>query len=252
MTTRLKMTKCWEGEGPFLLLAVTAFSDQGTAKFYLVADANQKTRGVTREDDKRQDLKVNGGVVALLRKYAASGGLGGVWRHDASGDLWVPIYTRGGDTPPDAYIQLADASPPELRLLLADGTVLVRKSSQGTFTKKRAHEGELPLSAAQPGFTDITAGIIGEAAPAVAEPAPVKCGEALLPEHQREARDRLARKLKTVKKYAQKAGGNRVDAAAIAAAERDAALLKEQLYRVHEGMHELVVPAGTTSSCMPS
>lgn len=238
---RLKLTKSWEGEGPFLVLFVTAFGGGRTQKLYLTIDANQKTRGIRAETDKRQDLKPAGGVVAQLRKHVPSGGLGGIWREEASGDLWVPIYTRGGDHPPEAYIQLTVATPPELRLIQADGTVLVRKSSQGTFTKKRAFEGTLPLTSAHQGFRDVTAEVFRAEAPEETEAPAPEDGQPLLPEHQREARSRLARKLKTVRKYAQKTAASAVPAAKIAAAERVAALLKENLWRVKEGMHELVV-----------
>lgn len=241
---RLKLTKAWEGDGPFLVLFVTAFGGGQTKKFYLTVDANQKTRGLRAETDKRLDLKVNGGVIAQLRKHAASGGLGGVWLHEASGDIWLPLYTRGGDHAPDAYIQLAEASPPEIRLILADNTVLVRKSSQGTFTKKRTFEGDLPLNADDTGFSDLTPTILAQLHaedPEAASEALAEAPVGALPEHQREARDRLARKLKTVKKYVQKTAGKAVSLAAIADAEREATLLKENLYRVSEGMHELVI-----------
>ncbi len=246
---RLKLLKCWEGDGPFLVLHVSAFGGGQTKKFYVTVDANQKTRGLRPGAEKRADLKVNGGVVAQLRKHAPSGGLGGLWRHEESGDLWIPIHTRGGDHPPDAYVQLAFSMPPEIRLILADGTVLVRKSSLGTFTKKRTFEGTLPLTAAQAGFRDATPELVAPPPPEAPEEdvaaAPAGSGEALLPDHQREARARLARKLKTVRKYAQKSAGNAVLPAAIAAAERAATMLKENLYRVREGMHELAIDGVT-------
>ncbi len=236
---RFGYSKAWEGEGAFLVLA----AQQERRKFYVVLDANQKTRGVKLETEKRDGLKPSGAMIALVRKHQPSGFFAGVWKDEKTGDLWLPVTTQGVIA---HFFQIAATSPPELRFVTLDGTALVRKSSQGTFTKRRTLEGGVPLAASGT-IVDVTAEVFAAldgAAPEAKAPAP-EGGAVQLPEFQREARDRLARKLKTLKKYVDKTQKSGEALHKVAGAEAEARLLQENAHRVREGMHELVLEDGT-------
>jgi hypothetical protein len=267
-STSLRALKSWEGNGPLVVLNVSAYGGgipEALKRFYLVIDANQRSAGVRAVEAKPEDLKPGGAIVGLLRKHARTGGIGGVWRAREGGDWWVPLFTsRGAD--PDLFLRVAHGSPPEVQLVTREREVLARKSSQGTYTKRRTLAGELP----RPGdgtFDDVTQALLDAlakdlaAADARAEPLPGSslapeslgatprtdassdAGDVILPEYQRAARDRLGRKLKTLRKSVAKTAGDVPDRSVLAGAERDAELLRAYLYRVREGDTELLVPA---------
>lgn len=248
LTPLLRSLKAYEGNGAFLVFQVSAFTPGSGAKaikLHLIVDANQRTAGIRAQDDKPDDLKAAGAFVAQLRKHAKSGGIGPILRDRATSDWWLPLYTSKSGAP-DFYIHLAHAAPPELRLIARDKTIMVRRSTQGSFTKRRTHEGDLPDIAALPEhFEDVTAAVLHDLlnASAAAEeaPAPDPQEHQQLPDYQRDARDRVSRKLKTVRKFAQRIEGETPKPLAIQEAERDAELLKSYLYRVREGMESLDV-----------
>lgn len=245
----IRLSKSFEGQGAFLVLQVQVEREKG----YLLVDANQRTAGVRQAEEKPDDLKPQGTLVNLLRKYVPSGGLGGVYRDRASGDLWLPLFTSRADTP-HYWLQLCMCAPPEIRFIAPEphGSVaLARKSSQGSFTKRRPLEESLPAWPMDvTRHEDLTQTIWS---PAQDEPAEEEEKEAAqtfaltagaLPEYQRTARDRLNRRLKTIKKFVNRLGSDTPDEAAIAAAEAEAALLKTYLWRVKEGDLELVTDEG--------
>jgi hypothetical protein len=256
----LKSQKCWECEAPIAIFHVQrvggTFDEDGKRtkeRSYLVADARQATFGLTLAAERPEDLKPSGAVVALLRKYAAAPAMGPLMREDATGDWWVPLYVSRAETP-QYWLQLAAASPPEIRFVDADGTILVRKSSQGTFTKRRALGRPLPtpeLVGAEGGLTDQTATFARSESSAGtsaargadgADGAPALAGQpALLPDFQREARDRIARRVKTMTKAVANLRKQGDPAAEAERLTRAARLLQANLHRVREGAFELEV-----------
>lgn len=251
MTAMLRVTKIWEGDGAFLVLAVQRFGrNTATQKFFLIVDANQRSQGVRAATEKPEGLKAQGAFVALVRKHAPTGGLSGIFRQKSDGTLWLPLHTKGGDAP-GFFLQVLAAKPPELRFIAQDppvpAAVLVRKSSQGTFTKRRDLGQPTPESFATEEFEDLTdetlAALVTPEREAGESPDEEKKDDAApgdgLPEFQRDAGRRLARKLKTVRKYRDKSAASTPHAAAIEGAERSANLLKASTHLLREGLHEI-------------
>jgi hypothetical protein len=242
-----RFTKSWEGQDPFLVLQIQTRRGEEHVKGYLVVDARARKVEATRT--KPEGLKPSGSVASLLRKHAASGGLGRLLRGVERGDVWIPLFTER--TPePSFYLHLDGGSPAEISLVSAARQALVRRSSKGTYTKLKAWEGPLPheQSDAATAYRDVTdellAALGGEESPApeaVAPAAAPPTETALLAEYQRTARDRLARRVKTLKKslVSRKAKG-KTDGE-LASLERQAKALGENLHRVREGDYELVV-----------
>ena len=261
MTTAssLRLVKTWEGDGPFLVLHVQSYGAFAAAKkFYLIVDANQRSQGIRVVDAKPEDLKVQGAFVALVRKHAPTGGLGGIFR-GKDGAYWLPVLTRGGGPAP-FFLHLSATMPPELSFIARDddgtGLVLVRKSSQGTFTKRRTFAGDLPDLLDRRQFDDLTAEILGEGrkadGPAALDPTnpppgsvagvPTE-GATTIPEFRRDAIRRLTRKQKTIRKYREKTAAMTPSSAEIVAQERLAMRLKANTHRLSEGLHEILLPA---------
>lgn len=240
-----RATKCYEGQGPIVLWQV-AVGHAG--KLFLVADATQRTFGLKLQASKPDDLKADGSVVAIVRKYAKTCGIGPIVKHEPSGDIWLPMGTTRGEHP-DFWVQLAMQAPPEIRFIEADGTILVRKSSQGTYTKRRTLETPLPYALDPSTLIDLTDQLLaalpsatplsGAEMEAVVEKA--TDGSIVLPEYQREARDRLARRVKTVRKVAVKQSSELDRAQGDHKLRGEAELLQDHLHEVRKGANALVV-----------
>ncbi|MCX6104206.1 MAG: hypothetical protein NTY08_00015, partial [Proteobacteria bacterium] len=252
-----KYSKCFEGHGPILAFAANAPDQTGSfRKFYLIVDANQQSFGIRAAPERFEEVKSTGAVVAIMRKHAKSGTIAGIFRESETGDYWLPIFTSRGDQP-DFWLHLAVASPPELRFIDASGTALVRKSSQGTYTKRWQLNKPLPAYPVQVHalMEEISASLIETSSAPEADLAlenaatanhdttttssfsstSIPTNQGLLPDYQRSARDRIARRLKTVRKAMTKAQSLSTDNNAALAAEHEAQLLQTFLSRVQPG-----------------
>jgi predicted ribosome quality control (RQC) complex YloA/Tae2 family protein len=254
--TYFKTQKGFEGKSAFYCWTCS-FKANGTyLKGHLVADAEQKTFGVLLTDSKPESLTPTGGVVAQLRKYAKSPTIGRILKDTATGDWWLELFIGPSETP-DFWFHLQAGKPPELSLIDKNNLIYIRKSSQGTFTKKKKLEGKLP-DPSSPGFKLMNAALIADflantsqsksaesndndksdvlTDPTVAD---VLSDPQVLPDFQREARDRLARRLKTIRKAREKISSPEDLNAQIKRAEKEADLIKTWLHLLHEGDHIL-------------
>ena len=261
MPVMCKYSKCFEGHGPILAFAANAPNNTGAfQKFYLIVDANQQSFGIRTAPERFEEVKSTGSVVAIMRKHAKSGTIAGIFRESESGDYWLPMFTSRGEKP-DFWLQLAVASPPELRFIDASGTALVRKSSQGTYTKRWQLNKPLPTYPLQVSalMEDISASLIQPSSATEADLAQENVLTAsasstqtgLLPDYQRSARDRIARRLKTVRKAMTKAQSLSTDNTAALAAEHKAQLLQNFLSRVQPGQASLEISAEESGLASP-
>ena len=254
--TYFKTQKGFEGKSAFYCWSCSFKANGSYFKGQLVADAEQQTFGVTLSDVKPENLTPTGGVVAQLRKYAKSPTIGRILKETATGDWWLELFLAPQATP-DFWFRLQAGKPPELSLIDKNKLIYIRKSSQGTFTKKKQFEGDLPdptketfqlMNAAlidaflaatdqsDEGQNKIGAGNEGDETAAISGSA----AEAQpLPDFQREARDRLARRLKTVRKAGEKMSSPETVTAQLKKAEKEAELIKTWLHLVKEGDHIL-------------
>jgi hypothetical protein len=135
--------KVQEGRAPLLVLACeTVRGANGRTKLHLVVDARPARFGVRRDRVGPEDLAPSGALQAMMRKHIRTAGLGPLLADPARGDLWLPLFTAGDA--PTFWLALTRAEPPELRFIDATGTILMRRSSAGIYTKRRALEGPLP------------------------------------------------------------------------------------------------------------
>lgn len=248
-----RAAKCYEGQGPFVLWQVNLGA---AGKRHLIADATQRTFGVRLDQVRPDDLKTDGAVVATMRKHARTAGIGRILKHEPTGDVWIPLYTstdqaEGGGGRSDTatfWVQLAMAAPPELRFIAADRTILVRKSSQGTYTKRRTLETPLPTELPPETLVDLTPTLLASVNVAANEPAegedtaPTSAtGTVDLPEYQRLARDRLARRVKTVRKSVERQNTEKRQASDESRRAAEARLLQDHLHLVTPGLSELAI-----------
>jgi predicted ribosome quality control (RQC) complex YloA/Tae2 family protein len=250
--TYFKTQKGFEGKSAFYSWNCSFKANNTYLKGYLIADAEQQTFGVSLTESKPENLTPTGGVVAQLRKHAKSPTVGRILLDTATGDWWIELFLAPSDTP-DFWFRLQAGKPPELSLIDKNKLVYIRKSSQGTFTKKRQYEGELPEQQDHR-FQLMNSKLIADFLANSNQSKTEQKSEGLeeesmtddrtsdsqiLPDFQRDARDRLARRLKTVRKAGEKISSPESVAAQIKQAEKEAELIKTWLHLVHEGDHIL-------------
>jgi len=244
-----KTQKGFEGKSAFYCWHCS-FKDNQTsrnfAKAYLIADAEQQTFGVTLSETKPENLNPSGGVVAQLRKHAKSPTIGRIFKSTFNGDWWLELFLTP-QPKPDFWVRLQASKPPELSLIDKNKVIYIRKSSQGTFTKKKQFDGDLPDLEMQHTFQIMNSVLIKEFlttkkhsemdqsledSTAVYMPILEK---QILPDFQREARDRLARRLKTLRKSDAKIPSPNSLREELEKTEKEADLIKAWLHLIKEG-----------------
>ena len=241
-----KYSKCFEAHGPVIALSINWQDNAGAfRKGFLIADANQKSCGLRIESERFTEIKTAGALVAIMRKYAPTGVIAGVFLEAETSDYWLPIFNKGPETP-SYWLQLQHGTPPELRFIDSTGQILVRKSSQGSFTKRTSLGRTPPTWPLGDKFVDCTETLMsasksestGAAVAATSQPS-----DTLLPDYQRVARDRLARRLKTVARSLQKSRDKATNLGQDSARDHYAQLLQAYLFRVKPGDDSLKLEA---------
>ncbi len=236
-----KVGKFFEGEGPLVGWQVTFKSQEEDppqeTKNFLVVDAHQQTFGIRLEPQRIFTPKPSGVLVATLRKQAPTSHIPLVLK--VNGDFWIPLQ-KTRTLPPQLWVLLRWSSPPECHVVAADGVSLVRKSQQGTYTKKKPLDTPIPSWPPSSGEVEILAlrdFLKSSPRPdksakhsATDAPSPARATPASLSPEQKEARDRVARRLKTLKKSLSRY---------LEAPEMDLPLLERQAHALKANFHLL-------------
>ena len=211
----LKLAKSWQGTKPVIIWQVSpwgAQKGQFPKKLYLILECQQAKRGVYLRTQKPAQIKLGGGISALLRKHIPAGTVREVLVHKTDKHIWIPVY-QAGNSMPEWYLMLSNSKPPELSLISKDGTTLFRYGQKGTFTKRKESEHPLPNDCERDNYESILDSLLAECALDQSEgdhEVEEKKKEDEEPSSdaasdlQREAKQKLARKIKTVKKSYEK------------------------------------------------
>jgi|GEM_PF-1322286 len=256
----LRLGKCWQGTTPFLVFQADANLASGVRwRGFLKIDLRPRTATVSLISQKPEDLLASGAIANLIRKYVPGGRVAGIIEHQELRDQWVAIHC--GEM---KFFQITGQSPPEFRLINAVKTdsdrtelsVMARLSTAGMFTKKQSFSHVIPdfaegrtLPSPSTGCRDLMGplleGIVadslkppGNAPQMLQTPDGDKTTEPF-PLFQREARDRLARRLKTLRKSALETRRKIPQESAAAQFEQSAHLLKSFSWLAKPGMLEL-------------
>ena len=176
----------------------------------IIFDAHQQSFGIRFSEERPFTPKTTGALVATMRKQASGCFLSGIYKQD--NNYFIPLH-KNPSLPPHLWIVLLWASPPEFHIVDETGTSLVRKSQQGTYTKRKKLEiplpswleGHLTAPAGSPPLVDVN--LVAMDSLAAETTAAEKISDVgafhTLPffsPEQKEARDRVSRRLKTLTK----------------------------------------------------
>ena len=238
------VNKVWEYPDKTVALQIFSQRSGSSAKSFLVININQIGCGMRLQSTKPQGLPKQGTLSALIRKYLIRSRITGIWCDGVSSDLWM-VLQQPSDSSSTWYIYLARSmKPPLLSLIGPEGMSLARMSSSATYTK--AHPHSTPLPDFKDGrFTPVDLGTGDEQVPTgrITVPSEEQPGVA---NDQKIVRDRLKRKLKTLKNSAKKTFEQIPKTNDIEILERKAHLLKEFLHLADSGEAAMVVSADLT------
>ncbi len=206
----LRTGKTWHGSDQTVLFQISSAhgSAQLPKRFYLICDCNQKSRGFRFSLEKPEDLKTQGLAANILRKYMPSATIADIVSEGTTGDLWA-IFSTSRNAEGTWFIRIDRALPPELSFISHTGDIFFRLSAAGSFSKHRQYQGRLPTTTTDPSYSSVLSMLLATMAPGSkdSEAQAVGTGDLGTPTlalFQREARDRLARRFKTVKKSVEK------------------------------------------------
>lgn len=246
-----RFQKCWQANEPQVILQFSPArrpDDGYPGKFYLVLDARQE-QFLAQLVRAKPDIQVTAqaAFAALVRKYLDGSILVDMFQNQQSGDVWIQFFIPGKQE--TWWIKLQKSRPPELVLIDSQREGLIRYGQKGTFTKRRAYEGEHPEDDPQAYCSVLVAqwdslreredderdddGEEAEASEEVSH----------LSDEQKALVKRLRRRVKTLKKTLQKTR-EEIPATELVRETKDhARVLQNFLYRVSEGSFELRLSA---------
>jgi hypothetical protein len=235
--------KIWEGQSSYLLWQVKAANGALRKKFHLQASVEGNNVAIEIPPKKPEDLKPNGSLVSFLRKHAKTSTIKNIFHHNSSKNIWIPL-ARGLNSIPQLYILLKASRPAEIHIIDDKSISHFRRTSKNTFTKKIQFEEGIPdFESSQ--FTDILPELVTsylnsisetDASSEEDEEATSHTGDSedsennLLPAFQRQARDKAARRLKTLRRSEKKLESQIADEKDIAVLRSHAKNLQTFLY----------------------
>lgn len=174
---------------------------------FLVVSGHPRRYGVALVAEKPDGATAAGNLAAVVRTWGDTLMFPAIWFDRESRTWWIPA---GADVnQPRAYVRLVGGTAPEITLVecVPEPCVRMRLSTAGIFTKRRALDFVLPhqmTAPAREGLIDILPELERENRDdhAVAGGSTPEEG-GMLPLYQRTARDKLGRRLKTLRKSLQ-------------------------------------------------
>ncbi len=193
-----------------------------------------------------------GAFAVLLRRHAESAILHAIYRKKKSGDLWIPIFKSSKDVP-DYYVVLyVKEKPPELHLVSQAKESIVRASSAGMFTKKKFFAEEFPGFDDRSDFEDILPQLWKDVnkEPSRGESSQ-DSHDAPLSAIERSLRQKLTRRIKTLKKSLAKAESDTPEKGTIEFLKKQTELFGVNIYLAKKGMSELILGGETLGESAP-
>ena len=259
---KFRLGKCWQGKNNSVVFQSSMVGNAHEMlpkKFYLTIDCEQASRGISFSKSRTSAIKPSGVISALIRKYIPSGSFEQILKRIDDGGLWIPIYQGGELT---WCLILNSEKPPQLQLISKNKEDFFRFSQKGTYTKKKESPIEFNIFNDTDLFEDILPQIIDQfLVKGIQQGLPDKksedskeCEVIDSSEHpqnktssiQKNARLKLARRLKTIKKSLEKHSASLPTKEEIDKLEIKANLLQSYAYLIKKNQVLLGLPETLT------
>ncbi|MEY4631942.1 MAG: hypothetical protein RIQ81_2062 [Pseudomonadota bacterium] len=176
-----------------------------TGLFFVVA-AHPRKFGVFLLPEKPAGATAAGNLAAVCRTWGETLAVKAIWFDGTARAWWIPVGSNPEN--PRALIHLVGGATPEISLIEFEGQggagtlkpfIRMRLGTGGIFTKRRDFDGSLPCHLDAVSRSKTYRDILPELFSGEESQDPAT-STGLLPLHQRDARDRIARRLKTLRK----------------------------------------------------
>lgn len=235
---RLRFGKCWQYKNEAILfqLAPVGEKDALPSKFFLKVSCQKEGKHYVRFLEKKSALnwEASGAFASLVRKHIPSGVIEGILVDKEQQNVWIPIFNARS-----FLIHIQQEGAVTIDLLTEDHHSLIRMGVKGVFTKKKTSLVRVPPKSET---VDILPLLLSEMAvsPEKTSPLPVEAATTFS-FFQREARRRLARRLKTLKGSLQKQETLLLSDEEFQKLQAHAHLLQTYSHKVSAQSHELVL-----------
>ncbi len=228
------------------------FDGKTRVKGFLLISCQNDESAFTFTQEKPTPLMPSGGVAMLIRKHLAAGAVSGlaITTNDSDEDIYrLTILGRDSDNHSTKILLTLNPKAPREISIIRDGSSLARLRQNGQFTvSKPVPESiqvaqDIPDEGFQLWLQSLRQVDHQKLADSSSEAKPGR-----LPEYQRAARDRLARRLKTLRKTLAEDERKVSAQKDIDALMTEAELLKNHLWRIQPESFELRLDTAMTGS----
>jgi predicted ribosome quality control (RQC) complex YloA/Tae2 family protein len=239
----ISLSKCWQTDHGTLVFQASIFQPTTgeKTKGYLTLDAAAKTNNLLFSTAKPTAELKSTGAAAIIRKYCSSCRLINVAlsAHDRE-KSFLRLRLMSNSPSHDTFLVVSAKPTAEIDFIL-NGVSLCRLQPKGTFTVKKTASSDV-LEADD--FDEPTIALwlksllsLDEQANLANQP---QSGE-VLSAFRRQSRDKIARRLKTLRKTLDQDLSKLPSTATIKAAKKDAELLSSNLWRLKKNSEELII-----------
>ena len=250
----LKLGKCWQGTKPVIIWQVSPWGYKKgkiPKKLYLIIECQQAKRGVYLRGQKPSQIKIGGGVSTILRKHVPAGTVRNILVHRENKNILIPIY-QGGNESPGWYLLLSNGKPPELSLIGREKMTFFRFGQKGTFTKRKESEYVPPVKSELDQYEDVLFTLLNEFK--LEKESQVEKNTEFkelsssdeVSDLQRDAKQKLSRRIKTVKKSLEKQAKALPAPEDINLLSKKATLLQSYAYLVKPEQAALILESALT------
>jgi len=245
----ISLGKCWQTEsgGIVFQATVTAHSSSPKEKGFLLLSPPNTANPVSFVREKPQEQMHANGAAAIIRKYCPSSRVEGIGLNPA-GHLPNFLRLRLKSNTPNAEVYIVLSGKPDEQIdFIVDGTSLARMQAKKTFTvRKTASQSCLNAVDLSDNEFHLWLSSLSEAS---ANATMIEnTNDAILSAERRQARDKITRRLKTLRKTLAQDLSKLPAAEAVQSAKEDARLLSNYLWLVKPGTHELKLDSTQTGT----
>ncbi len=234
---KLRLMKCSQYKKDAILWQVAPLAKTSALpeKFYLILSHHKEANQYLRFVRERPALQweAGGAFAALVRKYLASAVISAIFVDAERRHIWLPLLSAGQEW----FLHIHHEGAVAISLISPDKESLVRLGVKGVFTKKKS--AELPLLENLENRLEDFLTCLGEKPGTQLAASAPPTQDLAISHYQREARRRLARRLKTVRQAFAKLHSAISSADTSALLEKQARHLQTFLYKVETHMSEL-------------
>lgn len=248
----MSLAKCWQSSRGSIVFQCSLFDGEKRLKGYLELNSDRASAPVTFSGEKPESLLPAGGIAMLIRKHLSVGALTGIAMSDAVPDLeFFRIRAQGknSDGVPSQLFFILSRKPDHEITIIRENLSIARLKADAQYTVAKPastdflHVEDFPETGLQAWLTSLI-----EPEAKTNQTTQASVAVETLPLYQRAGRDRVTRRLKTLRKTLLQDREKVPSQEELQNAKEDAKLLRDYLWLVRSEAFELALDDTQTGS----